>query len=160
MSNRKPILNHPIIRAGSKVTGVAPEVLAGDCRDAHIVLRRHKAMIAGHLMGFGYAEMGRIFARDHTTIMSAVQSKPGLYECSDVKAIIREVERIEDCWRGVSVVIEPEPEPTPVPEPAPPPAARRRVQDMPLAVPTGKHKHVWQQDWGIALARRDNIHRW
>ena len=158
MSNRKPILNHPLIRAGATVTGIAPEVLVGDCRDAHIVLRRHKAMIAGHMMGFGYAEMGRIFARDHTTIMSAVQSKPGLYECSDVKAIIREVERIEDCWRGVSVVIEPAPEPTP--EPAPTPAVRRRVKDMPLAVPLGKHRHVWQQNWGIALARRNNIHRW
>lgn len=61
-----------ILELAAAEHGVEPEFLSMDRRDAATVAARHAAMQRiRRQLGWSYARIGRMFNRDHTTVMHA-----------------------------------------------------------------------------------------
>ena len=81
---------HRIIRtiAAQAGTYVTVDEVLGKSRQGHILEVRHRAMVevARRFPWMSYPQMGRLFRRDHTTIISALRRrkawKPRLLGCS------------------------------------------------------------------------------
>lgn len=61
------------IEAAAVAAGLTVHDLLGECREAHVVAARHAAMAeARAATDLSYPELGRLFRRDHATVMAAV----------------------------------------------------------------------------------------
>lgn len=67
----------------AREAGVTPDDIYGDSRKAHIARARAAAMhLSRKRLGYSYPKLGKIFNRDHTTIIHAinrVQANPEKY---------------------------------------------------------------------------------
>jgi len=77
-SNKKNLTADEVIKSVMDTTGIGRVDLLGTSRSKHIVKARHLAMalIRKHC-GMSYPQIGRIFNRDHTTILYAVRKIEG-----------------------------------------------------------------------------------
>ncbi|WP_103173750.1 helix-turn-helix domain-containing protein [Paracoccus sp. SY] len=74
-----------LIKQRSKVRAIAKQVcdetgmdyalVMGRCREAHICQVRHLIWAIAQQNGASLAQIGRVFNRDHTTILSGIQSE-------------------------------------------------------------------------------------
>lgn len=63
-----------IVTACAAEWGVTREQLLGESREAPVVLARHAAMALGRrLLGYSFPRIGRLLARDHSTVMHGVR---------------------------------------------------------------------------------------
>ncbi|CAA7601253.1 Chromosomal replication initiator protein DnaA [Acididesulfobacillus acetoxydans] len=70
----KPVPRN-VIRITSQVTGIPAEEILGSGRPAPLVEARHLAMYAvREICGCGYAEIGRIFGKEHGAVIRACRS--------------------------------------------------------------------------------------
>ncbi len=64
-----------IIRRTAACYGLSAADLLGRARTKMIARARKEAMTAIYEFGFSYPEVGRMFGRDHTTVIYAVKGK-------------------------------------------------------------------------------------
>lgn len=69
-----PITTEKIIRLVAKHYGVGRDHIMSLCRQGNLPVARHVAMyIARQLTGQTYPQLGRIFARDHSSVIHAIK---------------------------------------------------------------------------------------
>jgi chromosomal replication initiation ATPase DnaA len=77
-----------VVNACAIAWDVPVEQILSDRRDRRFVLPRHAAMYILYEHGnLSYPEVGRLFARDHTTIIGGVRGARGKIESNDAKFI-------------------------------------------------------------------------
>ncbi|KLU62223.1 chromosomal replication initiator protein DnaA [Peptococcaceae bacterium CEB3] len=84
-----------VIRVASQVTGIPAEEILGSRRVAPLVEARHLAMYAvREICGSGYAEIGRIFGKEHGAVIRACRSVAvKLEENQDLRERFRHIDK-------------------------------------------------------------------
>jgi hypothetical protein len=87
------------VAASAHVTGVQPHQIVGDQQASEIVLARHLAVAAAASeTGRSLPAIGRIFHRDHTTILHAVRKiRTAVRQDPETARLYRDV--VEEAWR-------------------------------------------------------------
>lgn len=94
---------HEVVAAAARAVDMRPALLTGPLRHKHIVKPRQAAMwVAFHLTGSTLPAIGRMFDRDHTTVLHAVRAiearlKDATSDSADLIAgIAREINKLPD----------------------------------------------------------------
>lgn len=142
---------HPLIRAGAKITGRLPSELVGPCTETGLSVDRQRVYLAGRLAGISVAEIARIVGRTTKPVRKGADKAARTGGTPIALAIAARFRRLSTA-RDRSIASAASAAQTPVSRPASP------VIEMAVAV--NPHRPVWETNRDIALARRDNIHRW
>ena len=71
-ANKKIVFDNALITV-CKQYNVDPKLVKSQTRKREIVLPRQIIMYKLHILGIGYADIGKLFGKDHTTVLHAVR---------------------------------------------------------------------------------------
>lgn len=91
---------HRVIAEVARVAGVPAERITGPCRQRRFVRARQMAMlICRDYCAASYPEIGRVFNRDHTTVIYSIETATARCvdaDWDDMEAIARRCGLVED----------------------------------------------------------------
>jgi hypothetical protein len=135
--------NHPLVLAAAHVSGLTVGVLVGPQTGAVMSAARFAAFLAGNMAGMSSPKIGRIFARDHSSILHGIGRAHELGLRDKAEAIrdfmAAEIQRREkrlNAWADKREAQKPKPKPSQRP---------------------ALHRPVWADDATIAAKRAEYI---
>lgn len=69
---RRPSVNKTVMEVSAR-TGVAANLIVSKCRELEVCAARNEVLYLLHKGGFSLMQLGKIFAKDHTTVLHSVR---------------------------------------------------------------------------------------